>query len=419
MAGDIVPIELRLPGGSVYTLWAPRWRDGEDEWQAFLGVEDELYGFDTIAELTAFIRTDDDHDLHDHPSWDIVEALSADELTPEPEDSYDLTRVPQTASAPPTFATTRYLDNCLSVVFALGDVCDAETITDFIEEHGEFDLLGSGPAPFHGRSGGKKWARIGTLLTDHWDGILTALDDLITTPDVDPEALELAEAELTASDENDVENDDQLESDDDLDMLDSDDTDSDSDDDTDDEYAFWDDVGIDPIQVIVPGGTYYTLRCYLHDEPIFLGRDGRIRVFTTHRAMAQHLADNHDHDLAKVSTYGSVAQSATGGDLEIVVTDDNVYVLTGLVEDLADGPRAVDPDQLDLAIELLEDSADFCDDDSVEEALGTTTELGLLVSFIREPDPLRVIGNPPFTTEAEQWRSLEHAFEARLTQPDT
>ncbi|WP_182346085.1 primosomal protein [Tomitella gaofuii] len=432
MAGDIVPIELRLHTGSIYTLWAPRWRDGEDEWQAFLGLEDEVFGFDSVAELTAFIRTDHDHDLYDHSSWHIVEALSADELTPEPEDRYDLTRVPAVAQRDPTLSSTRFLDDALGVVFALGDVCDIDSITDFLEEHGELDLLGSGTAPFHGRSGGKRWARIGRLLDGEWDSILAAIDDVISGPDVDAAALEIAEAELTASDENDVENDDELDTDDDLDLLDSDgsgddedrDGDDDDDDDADhddgdDEYAFWDSVGIDPIQVVVPGGTYYTLRCYLQDDPVFLGRDGRIRVFTTPRALTQHLADNHDHDLAGVSTYSTVAQSATGGDLEIVITDDNVYVLTGLVEDITDGPVAVDSEQLDLAIELLEDAADYCDDDAVEQALEDSTELGALVSFIREPDPLRVMPHPPFTVEAGQWRALEHAFEDRLVQPDT
>lgn len=425
MAGDIVPIELRLPTGSVFTLWAPRWRDGADEWQAFLGSEDEVYGFDSVAELAAFIRTDDEHDLTDHPSWHIVEELSANELTPEPEDRYDLTRVPAAAAAEPTLASTRFLDDCLSVVFALGDVCDAESITDFLEEHGEFDLLGSGTAPFHGRSGGKRWARIGSLLAERWDAILATLDDLISSPDVDAEALEIAEAELTASDENEVESDDELDTDDDLDLLDSDDADSDDsddsegddsddDDDADDEYAFWHSVGIDPIQIVVPGGTFYTLRCYLRDEPVFLGRGGRIRVFPTARALTQYLADNHDHDLATMSTYTEVSDAATGGDLEVVITDDNVYVLTGLVEDLAGGPAAVDADQLDLAVELLEDAADYADDDAVEHALEPGTALGALVTFIREPDPARPVGDPPFATEAAQWRVLEHDFEDKL-----
>ena len=39
------------------------------------------------------------------------------------------------------------------------------------------------------------------------------------------------------------------------------------------------------------GGTFFTLRCYLDDQPIFLGRNGRISVFTSERALARYLAD--------------------------------------------------------------------------------------------------------------------------------
>lgn len=39
MAGDIVPIELGITEGNTFTLWAPRWREGDDEWEAFLGLD--------------------------------------------------------------------------------------------------------------------------------------------------------------------------------------------------------------------------------------------------------------------------------------------------------------------------------------------------------------------------------------------
>ena len=48
---------------------------------------------------------------------------------------------------------------------------------------------------------------------------------------------------------------------------------------------------------------------------------------------------------------------------EVDVTDDNVYVLTGLADDLADGPDAVDRDQLELAVELLRDVGEYSEDD--------------------------------------------------------
>ena len=69
MAADIVPVRLGLTKGDLYTLWAPSWRDADDEWQAFLGKDDDLYGFESVADLVAFVRTNSDNDLTDHPAW--------------------------------------------------------------------------------------------------------------------------------------------------------------------------------------------------------------------------------------------------------------------------------------------------------------------------------------------------------------
>ena len=51
MAADIVPIRLGLTKGDLYTLWAPRWRDSGDEWEALLGKDEDLYGFESVADL--------------------------------------------------------------------------------------------------------------------------------------------------------------------------------------------------------------------------------------------------------------------------------------------------------------------------------------------------------------------------------
>ena len=48
---------------------------------------------------------------------------------------------------------------------------------------------------------------------------------------------------------------------------------------------FWLKVGIDPVRMMTSGGTYYTLRCYLDDQPIFLGRNGRVSVFSSGGAL--------------------------------------------------------------------------------------------------------------------------------------
>ena len=49
MASDIVPIQLSLTEGDLVTLWAPRWREDGEEWEAFLGDDDSLFAFPEVA----------------------------------------------------------------------------------------------------------------------------------------------------------------------------------------------------------------------------------------------------------------------------------------------------------------------------------------------------------------------------------
>ncbi|WP_067843236.1 primosomal protein [Nocardia lijiangensis] len=410
-SGDIVPIELGLTDGDLVTLWAPRWRDGDDEWMAFLGHEDSLYGFDTVAELAAFIRTSSDNDLVDHPAWKVVAGLSAVELEPEENFSFDLVAVPELAAGDPDVESIAELEDTLGMVRNIGEVCELETVTKFFGSHPVLGALPGGVSAFVGRDGEELWDQIGAAIAKDWDAVLDAIDSVVATPDVDAEAVAVAEAELLAAEENVVDADDAADSDEDeeFEAVDLDDEDEDEDD------SFWGGVGIDPVKIVTADGTHFTLRCYLDDEPIFLGKNGAITVFGSERALARYLADEHDHDLAKVSTYGEVQTAAVDGSLEVEVTDENVYVLPGLAEDLAEGPEAVDIEQLDLAVELFTDAADYAEDESVEQALAQSTPLGWYVSYLLNPDPTRMAPNPPFAAEAQSWRELERAFEARLT----
>ena len=78
---DIVPIELTLDDErELFTLYAPRWRDASDEWEAFLGKDEDLYAFGSVADLVAFVRTDTDNDLTDHPAWETLTSASAHQL---------------------------------------------------------------------------------------------------------------------------------------------------------------------------------------------------------------------------------------------------------------------------------------------------------------------------------------------------
>ncbi len=357
-----------------------------------------------------------------------MRALSAEHIEPDDDHVFDLVGVPELAAEEPTEETVIELARALGMARTLGEVCELDTVTRYFSANHLFAVLGRGADAFVGREGKQLWNRIGAALATGWDDVLDEIDDVLVTPEVDDKAVADADAEIVAAAENIVDADDPDETDDpDLDVeprtdaaaipavggasgRDADDLD----DDLDDEDDFWASVGIDPIRIITGENTYYTLRCYVEDEPVFLGRSGAILVFTSERALARYLADDHEHDLASLETYDDVRTAAIDGSLDVEVTDENVYVLPGLADDLARGPEAVDADQLDLAVELVSDAADFAGDTSVEDALAPSTPLGWLVSGILEPTPGRMTPSPPFDAEAESWRDLEREFETRL-----
>jgi hypothetical protein len=417
MAQDIIPIELGLPQGDLVTLWAPRWREDGEEWEAFLGDEDDLYAFPDAAHLAAFVRTAEQHDLIDHPAWHVVPALNVPELIPDDDHSYDLVGVPELVADEPDSWTIGELAEIVGIVRSLADVCELDEVHEVLDSCEGFSLLEQGRLPFTGREGQRLWTDLSEAVSAKWDTVLDAVDGLVTVPDVDAATLDATAEELAAFHEESAEAEAGVDhdSDDDLEPVDAE---SDGTDTEDDEPAgFWAEVGIDPIKIVTSDNEYYTLRCYLDDEPIFLGSGGRIDVFTSERALARKLAEPKefaDTDLAEVSTWDEVLTKATAGELDLEVDTENTYVLAGLDNDLGEGVDAVDPTQLELAVELLTDAAEWADDDSVTDALADSESLGWLVSFVLRPDPTRLAPSAPFDAEQQTWRKLVEAFEARL-----
>jgi hypothetical protein len=422
MAADIVPIRLGLTKGDLYTLWAPRWRDAGDEWEAFLGKDDDLYAFESVADLVAFVRTNTDNDLTDHPAWENLTEANAHTFDPAEDRQYDVIGVQELVAEKPSEETVTELHRTLVIVSAIGSVCELPAVTKFFNGNPVLGTLGGGIDAFAGRSGRKRWAEIEAVIGRGWDNVVDALDDIISTPDVDEAASEKAEAELAEPApelEVDEEPDEQAEVADESEVDESEVEESDdledhakglvlgSDDD------FWLKVGIDPVRMMTSAGTFYTLRCYLEDEPIFLGRNGRVSVFGSGGALARYLADEHDHDLSDLATYDDIRTAATDGSLRVDVSEDNVYVLTGLADDLADGPDAVDRDQLELAVELLRDVGDYAEDTTVDETLDADQALGRLVAHVLDPETVRR-PSPPYAKAVEQWEALEAFLESRL-----
>jgi hypothetical protein len=424
MAADIVPVRLGLTKGDLYTLWAPLWRDDEDEWQGFLGKDDDLYAFESVADLVAFVRTSKDNDLTDHPAWAALTEANAHLLDPPEARQHDLVSAPELVAEKPTEESVETLLKALAVVQALGSVCDLTAVAKFFNGNPVLGSLGGGIDAFAGRAGRKRWAEIEAVIGRSWDGVIDAIDGVVTVPDVDAAASKKAEAELA---EPAPEPDELVDSDESADeeLVIDDVVDTDTESEALDAEAegqllgshedFWVHVGIDPIRVMTGSGTYYTLRCYFDDSPRFLGRNGRISVFTSERTLARYLADEHESDLSGFSTYEDIRTAATDGSLRIKVIEDNIYVLTGISDDLADGPDAVDRDQLELAVELLRDVSDYAEDTTVDDALDIDQPLGRYVAHVLSPDK---VGKPPtpYAKAVAQWDKLEAFVESRLRQ---
>ena len=422
MATELVPIRLGVTAGDFYTLWAPRWRDGSDEWEAFLGKDEDLFAFESVADLAAFVRTDTDNDLVDHPAWKRLAAANAHRFEPAEDRHADLIAVEELLADKPTEASVTSLAATLGVVSSIGAVCDLPTVMRFFNGNPNLGLVSGGIDQFTGRAGSKRWDTVGDIIARGWDGVLAAIDEVITTPAVDAAASAKAAAELEAPYEPEDEPEDLL---DDLDEAEADDESEDADaeeapvrraaGDTvvlGGDAKFWEHVGIDPIRVMAGGGTYYTLRCYWKDKPRFLGRNGRISVFGSERALARYLADEHDHDLSNLSTYEDIRTAATDGSLRVDVSEDNIYVLNGLVDDIADGPDAIDRDQLALAVEFVRDVGDYSEDDEVETLLADDTAIGRLVGHVLDASGERP--KAPFAKAVSEWEQLERFVESRL-----
>ena len=406
MASDIVPIQLSLTEGDLVTLWAPRWREDGEEWEAFLGDDDALFVFPEVAQLAAFVRTATDHDLVDHPAWSVVPDLSVAELTPEETRRYDVVGVPEIVAEEADQWTIGELAEVVDMVRSIAEVCELDAVTEVLDSAPAFGMLRQGTLPFVGREGGRLWSELVDVVAEKWDDVIDALDELVDTPDVDAAALAAAEKEVAAEAELATAADAVAPVDDTDDGEESDEA----------PVGFWEEIGIDPIRISTSDGDVVTLRCYLDDKPVFLGSDGKIDVFPSERALARWLAEDgaDGHDLVVASTWSAVVERANVGELEVEVDELNAYALTGLADDIAEGTLAVDAAQLELATELLLDVGEWAGDDEPRRALAENQPLGWLVSFVVRPDPTRLAPSPPYDAEAAQFRTLVTELTERL-----
>jgi hypothetical protein len=415
---DIVPIQLSLTAGDLITLWAPRWREDGEEWEGFLGDEEAVHAFPDTAALAAYVRTVSDHDLNDHPAWPQVLQLTVAELVPEEDQCYDLVGVPEIVADEPDTWTVSELAGITTLVRSLADTCELTAVHEVLNAAEGFGLLERGTWAFNGREGGKLWEQLADTIVARWDEVIDALDAVVVVPEVDATALAAARRELAAETGAVLaEPDPDVAADPGTEAATAPPTATTTE--VSEALAFWESVGIDPILINAKDVDHYTLRCYLDDKPVFLGKDGLIDALPSARALARHLAEGgaDGHDLTATSTWPEVIARAAAGELVVELDPQNTYQLSGLGEDLADGPTDVDPSQLDLGVELLLDVGEWAGDETAAIALRPSQSLGWLTSFVLRPDPTRLAPSPPFEAEAQRWNALVDGLVQRLRRP--
>jgi hypothetical protein len=412
---SIVPIALTLDDRTGFTLWAPPWEEDGEEWQAFLGTTEDdtakVHLFPTPAALASFCRTSTDHDLADHPVWPVVAGLGAADLTPDDDHRFDLDGVYDIAAENPDRWAVEELAATIDIVTRLAeclDTSDADEDENEDDAESQFEAvaelaakpeigsLGLGVDAFVGRSGEDAWIGVGGALDELWEDVVEELNEHFDwtgagsatledyppaseVEDVDAEDLpdavggerDAEPAGATAAPVRTIARGGRIGA---------------SPDEVASAAAFWESVGILPVEIVVPEGAGVTLRCYVEDVARFLGRDGEVFVFDSPGDLARFCKGTEDHDLMEIASWPEVADT----DVLPLPADQDRYDLTELSEvlsEVVDGAAGlVDHRVFAQPVEGVRDLAEYAGLTRVAELLSPASALGRAVAR-GEADP--------------------------------
>lgn len=290
-AGAIVPISLTVNGRTGVTLYALPWEDEDgEEWQGFLGDGAKILIYATTRELEEFVSHNDENDLSDHPGWDRMRTLSADDLKPGEEDAYDLDEVYELAAGDPDPHTVSELANIVDMVTRIADCCDDGGLRALVEGTPAFADLVDEDMSYQGKEGRKAWTELGDTIADSWERAINRVDSWLSWQG-DFDTAEAAELE-----EGDV----------------------------------WERVDAEPVEIVVGGDTWVTMRGYkqLNKDEVevrFLGTDEDVAVFESVADLAAFVRAADEHSLSDVEGWDELR--AVEEDDEFTPAEDAVYDL--------------------------------------------------------------------------------------------
>lgn len=405
----ILPIKLSLPQGDVYTLWAPKWRQHGTEWQAFLGNDETVLGFHSEAELLAFLEAGKRHDLLDHPDWEAYNSSGDDRVRVIEANEIDLVGLPGVLAERPGYQAVSTVSKGFQVAESLASVAGADHTTIFFASHSVLRNVNRGVDHFSGDEGLREWSGVGHVVLANWQGVMEDLDKQVTvvpTEEFDADVVKDAESRIAAAfaatEARIKKEHEEIEAAQvGIDPYDE---------------SLWGTAGIDPVKITIDSKSVYTLRTYVNERPVFLGKWGQIYTFPTPKQLLRWIIENDDHDLASLSTWSDVVAAANAGEAEFTVHADNTYSFQGMHKSILEGPDSVDAKQMRQCYDLCADAADWARDDSVNQVMLANPRFqDYLAYMLGGTEHAGYVPSKPYTDHANAWKSLEEILVGRFS----
>ena len=188
------------------------------------------------------------------------------------------------------------------------------------------------------------------------------------------------------------------------------------DEDRDEDLEFWDETGVDCLEITIGGRTGYTLRCYLGEDPVFLSE--RRPDPDLHLARGPGELPDRGRPAARPGDTRGLAGHPQGRRRRrgrgAGRTREHLPDGRSGQEPCSRGRRRSTASSSSWPSSCSIDAALQRGDTETTDALGSASPLGNLVGATIKPDPDRQAPAPPYDDEVAAWTVLVERFSATL-----